>query len=751
MARDTEEKVNLSRRRTLQQMLSLGAGLAVSADIPAHPETTAPQAQTAEPASGPPYRRILIARDCHPAVSSAAKILAGKLGIPESNIKSVSLAALPQKEEVALIASPGAAEQRQWLGAEAKEVRFDGYLIGFKNGAAMIWGNRPRSLLYAAGDCLLWRDTRAGVFRREPSFELRVSHGSRGRTIAEAVAAVGANLMQGDPAVATLQNSFPNVFNLLSRDDQERLERSQSRMAERSRAVLQECHNADVPVYTSIYGNNFERWSPALYKAVLQAYPSTQGKPEPHSWEKAPLCPSDPMTWKIIGAYLRELMERSGADGFIATFWDQYGMYCQNERCVRDGLNKFPNEVYLNVQHLYDTVVRAMGKGLIVRTWSSGCPHWLGDQYVHAPGYGGFGGSGEELWGRVIRELPAEIMLQTKVYNCDVEPDPPFSPLIGAVKPHTQIAEYQIIGQTTGRYYFPASSVNTTAWTMKKAHGLIGPTGGVALGYGATMQPEFSLLDDIVNGINLYAARELSWNVNASLDEIWKNWATPIYGPKAAPHIIKALQLSEDAVNLTFSVLGLGSSTNSNFVSSIGRKETLLRYTNRYFLPEYAKYLEPTQENIARVIAEKETCMDRISQMFQELELAKPHLTAAQSEELETRFNWLKEFAICRKYHDISLWRYRYLRYLATQLTTEPEQMKYLAEAYDQVSAHRKLLFQYDPKLKFSCYDSTLGELPRKPGLGDPMPVMRQLYDESRKLAEQSVGPDYLPAEWMRD
>ncbi|MGH6878586.1 MAG: hypothetical protein ACREHV_14585, partial [Rhizomicrobium sp.] len=399
--------------------------------------------------------------------------------------------------------------------------------------------------------------------------------------------------------------------------------------------------------------------------------------------------------------------------------------------------------------HLYETV-NALGKGLIVRTWSSGCPHWLGDQYVHAPGYGNFGGTGEELWGRVIKELPAAIMLQTKVYNCDVEPDPPFSPLIGKAAPHNQIAEYQIIGQTTGRYYFPASSVNYNTWTMKKSLHLIGEHAGVALGYGATRQSNFSLLDDIVNGVNLYAARELSWNIDASLDEIWKNWATPIYGRQAAPHLIRALQLSEDAVNRTFSVLGMGSSTNSDFVDNIARRETLLRYTNRYYLPEYAQYLEATKENIDRVIAEKEECMQGIEEMFRELALAGPYLRLEHKSELETRFDWLREFAICRKYLDISLWRYRYLRRLAAMLTTDTEQMKYLAEAYDEVAKHAKLLFQYDPSQKFSCYDVTLGQLPRKPSLGDPMPLMTQLYSESKRFVEESVGPNYLPKYWLR-
>lgn len=739
-----------TRREALQKMLGIGAGFAMPVDFLPQETGGAPPESTLI-AAGPRYHQILISHDCHPAVRSAAGILAHKLGIDKSRIKAVGRTGVPKRGEIELAAAPATPPQAKLLGPQAESIKYDGYMISFHDGGALILGKRPRSLLYAAGDCALWRGKTAGTYVREPDFEIRTSHGSRGRSIAEVVAEVGANLMDGLPAVATLKDSFPNVFNLMSQRDQQRLEQRQSFMAERSKTALQECHDADVEVYTSIYGNNFEHWSPALYQAVIKAYPSTKGLPEPNSWEKAPLCPSDPMTWKLYNAAIRELMEQSGADGFLGIFWDQYGMYCQDERCQKDGLNKFPNELYVNVKNLYETT-HEMGKGLIVRTWSSGCPHWLGEQYVHAPGYGGFGGTGEELWGRVIKELPARIVLQTKVYNSDCEPDAPFSPLIGGVKPHKQIAEYQIIAQTQGRYYFPASSVNYTAWTMKKSLDLIGPGAGVGLGYGATMQTNFSLLDDILNSINIYAARELSWNVNADLDEIWKNWAVPIYGEKAALHVIKALRLSEDSVNLTFSVLGMGSSTNSDIVGSIARKETLLRYTNRYYLPEYAKYLEPNIENIQLVVEEKQKCMQGIDQMFQELELARPFLTKAQSDELQTRFNWFKEFAICRKYLDISLWRYRYLRYLKSQLTTDPGQMKYLAEAYDQINEHHKLLFQYDPKQKFSCYDVTLGELPRQPSqaLGTPSPLMNELYSESRRLIEESVGPDYLPKEWLR-
>ena len=63
------------------------------------------------------------------------------------------------------------------------------------------------------------------------------------------------------------------------------------------------------------------------------------------------------------------------------------------------------------------------------------------------------------------------------------------------------------------------------------------------------------------------------------------------------------------------------------FAGNIARREVLLRYTNRYYLPEYAAYLEPTLENVARMEKQKADCMGSIDEMAAALEEAKPHLT----------------------------------------------------------------------------------------------------------------------------
>lgn len=697
------------------------------------------------------YEEIVIPASCPPAIHSAARILVHKFGLSDAAIRSVPAPGAPAPGEIVLTDSATPAEAA-WLGSTPKQIKQDGYAVIFKAGGALIYGARPRSLLYAVGDVNLWKNRVAGTYVRDPTFAIRAAAYNGHESVAEYVAAMGANIIIGkqvDANPVTFKDTLPDIYAELSTNDQEQLVWQSERVEQNAAEFARECHDADVAYYPILYGNDLQLWSPILYQAVLKLYPSARGTPAPASWEKASLCPSDPMTWKVIDAYVKEFVERTHGDGLYVTFWDHYGLYCQDDRCVQDGLNQFPNELYDCVKH-YHNVLSASGKKLIVRTWSSGVPHWYDDEWVHAPGNGGFSGEGTNLWERVIRELPPEIMLQTKVYSSDCQPDPPFSPLLGHAQPHPEIAEYQITGQTTGRFYFPDADVDYLARTMAESCALIGHSGGVAVFPGGTAQSNFSLLHDMLNSINLYAWRELSWQPDTRVNQIWKDWAVPIYGDKAAPFIIKALGLSEDVINKAFSPLGMGTDTNSGFPDSVQRRETLLKYTNRYFLPEYAKYLEPNLENIQRVVAQNKACLEEIDEMFRQLDLAKPYLAQAQISELTTRFEWLKQFAIVNGALNESLWRYRYLRYEAAMLTTDPEEMKYLAQAYDTVKVHSKLLFQYDGGQKFSCYDVPLGELDRRPSLGDPMPLMRELYQDSRAYVEDTVGPDYLPKAWRR-
>ena len=687
---------------------------------------------------------ILVPAGAHPAMQSAARILAKKLKLDEAAIQTYDGA--PRHTAGAIVFA--LAKDGKLPPTEAPKQ--DGYTVVY-TGGTVVYGARPRSLLYAAGEPDHWVAAKAVPYRRNPEFALRNATWHEDYPVAEQAATFGANFFIANLAASPALQALPDVYGKLTAAQQKDLLATAATHKARNAERVKEFHDADVEVYALLpYGNNFATWSPVLYAAVLKAYPSTKGTPMVNSHESAALCPSDPLTWNVLEAYVKEWAEQTQGDGISATFWDNYSAFCQDARCKQDGLDKFPNELYEFISR-YHALLKPMGQKLHLRTWSSGCPHWLGTNYVHAPGYGQFGLSHPELWGRVIKETPGEVIMQTKIYHSDCEPNSRFTTLLGKCAPHTEMVEYQQVAQFIGRQYFPASTVNYTATTMQHALKLVGANGGVQMHAGGTNQPgAFDIFSDILNSNCIYAWRELTWNVNVDLNTMWHEWATQIYGPAAAPAMVAFMRASEDACTWCWSPLGHGSSTNADFAGNIARREVLLRYTNRYYLPEFAAYLEPTLENIARMEKQKADCMKRIDEMAAALESARPHLTEAQLGEITTRFDWFRHFAACNTTLDVSLWRFRYLRALAAKLTTDPKQMKELAAAYDLIEAEAPKLFKFDATQKLSMYRVPLGQVGRPPNLGNPRSLMHDIYTQSLAFVQESVGPDYLPAEWVR-
>lgn len=699
------------------------------------------------------FHYIILKRDAHPAVKSAAEMLAKKLNIPTDHILFKNKITIPTAGILELDYGQPSKAQIQFIGQDPRKVDFDGYLIKFNGNSALIFGKRPRSLLYAAGDFYWWKNKRSGLYIRQPDFKIRDINKGSENNMAELIANTGANIVFDNihPDFITLQKSFPAIFDSIPENERQEL-LSKEKEAERYALQLAKaCHDADVAFYPFLYGNDIVRWNPVLAKAIYKVYPDIAGVRAPHSWEKATLNPSLPQTWKIMDAIVNEYIQTLHGDGMVATFWDQYGIYSQDSLSKANGMNQFDNELQRIVGEYYK-VLNKYHKPLIVRTWSSGRAHWVtlhnnqGDlelQFVHAPGYGGFSGSKLSVWGKVIDSLPSSIMLQTKAYMSDCFPAARNNTLIGQAGNHPQIIEYQMTGQTTGLYYLPAANVEYTDSTIKRAYKLIGKNGGTNVFYGGTRQVHYDLFHDIANSINLYAWKELSWDVNANIQQVWQAWAVPIYGKKAAPYIIRALQLSEPATNKIFSTLGFGWDTNSGFPGTIDRREVLLTYTNRFYLPQYQQYLVPNKENIQRVINEKNSALQEIDSMFVFLEQAKPYLKESQYEELKTRFKWLKYVAIENKELEVSYWRFRYLRYLYSLRTTDTSEMNAVAASMKEVEYYKDSLFQYNPQLQFSSYDMPLGQINqmRHIGLGSPLPLMKEIFDKSKQYVEGIMGP----------
>ena len=188
-------------------------------------------------------------------------------------------------------------------------------------------------------------------------------------------------------------------------------------------------------------------------------------------------------------------------------------------------------------------------------------------------------------------------------------------------------------------------------------------------------------------------AAKLSWNPDDDVEALWREWAVPRHGANAEA-VIAAMKSSEKAAVAAFSPLGLGAPTESFFANSAERRESLLRYTNRFFLPEGIAALAPTKENIARVVAEKDAAF-------------------AQLNGNGERFDWLRAQLKVARALDGALWRYFHLRACAKDGRLDADDFAGIEADFKTVRALCKNV----------C-----------PGLGSPIPLMRDIRDKARHL-----------------
>src|ERR1035437_7666605 len=108
-------------------------------------------------------KSILIPANAHPAIQSAAKILAKKLSLDESAIATYEGAPKAQAGAIVLALSGDPGLKGETWGTHALTLadrpKKDGYTvtyIGGTVGGIIVWGARPRSLLFAAGEPQHW-------------------------------------------------------------------------------------------------------------------------------------------------------------------------------------------------------------------------------------------------------------------------------------------------------------------------------------------------------------------------------------------------------------------------------------------------------------------------------------------------------------------------------------------------------------------------------------------------------------------
>ncbi len=245
--------------------------------------------------------------------------------------------------------------------ASGLPLKHDGYVVerrGAGNGERVTFvvkAETERAFLYANYESNRWMNAKSYPFVRAPHFKTRALDVSRSpEPLRDWIAATGANA----------------VYFKRGRPDAKR---------------LRECAALGVDAYSFLYGCDAAKWNPSKYDEFVAAHPSVKGVSPEKSWEKGTLCPSDAATAAFFGEAVREIAVPEVA-GVVVCLWDDYGLNCVCGRCSANGFaGNWGRQVAFAVK-AWEEALKPLKKKLIVRTWSSGASHWLGEEWVHAPG-----------------------------------------------------------------------------------------------------------------------------------------------------------------------------------------------------------------------------------------------------------------------------------------------------------------------------------------------------------------------------
>jgi hypothetical protein len=177
------------------------------------------------------YSEIVFARDAHPATRAAAELIAKSFAIPADHVHAVARLSHSRAGQIVLACASGSKSDKALAPAIARSITRDGYAVVIRDGGALIYGARPRSLLFAAGDVPLWKNRASGEFLRNPDFAIRTGQYDASRLVPEYVAALGVNaiIMRREATGISLKETLPEVYRRLSPELQSRLEREHAR------------------------------------------------------------------------------------------------------------------------------------------------------------------------------------------------------------------------------------------------------------------------------------------------------------------------------------------------------------------------------------------------------------------------------------------------------------------------------------------------------------------------------------------
>jgi outer membrane protein assembly factor BamB len=349
--------------------------------------------------------------------------------------------------------------------------------------------------------------------------------------------------------------------------------------------------------------------------------------------------------WEFMSNRYKTLLDAlPEVDGVVVTLTET-NVPIDDDNLVTSPLT--PPERFVKMsQQIYD-VLKPRGKDLILRTFT-----WIEQDFD---------------WMReAFTQLPDDIIIMSKVNWGDWYQHYPSNPFIGAVAPHRQMIEYDLVGQYHGDTHTPWVCANFLQQEMqyglsKKAAGVIARVDWSGHAY------------DSGNEFNAVAYAELAHDPFLDLDRLWKKWASEKFSPEASSHVVSALKRTNDISNLIFftksfkilqssgTLLSLSYMDGTRIMHSLFCRDVQSRWKPD-LVPLANELLNPTQQTMLDAIAEKEKAVELINASLKDLRKAKQGLTDTDYLYLTTLFRQARLIAQSWRWINEAYFRYLFFR-----------------------------------------------------------------------------------------
>ncbi|HRS94058.1 MAG TPA: PQQ-binding-like beta-propeller repeat protein [Candidatus Latescibacteria bacterium] len=244
------------------------------------------------------------------------------------------------------------------------------------------------------------------------------------------------------------------------------------------------------------------------------------------------------------------------------------------------------------------------------------------------------------LWyAEAMRDVPDHVTIMTKESWGDWYQAQPPNPLLGLFGRHPQMIEFDCWGEYAGGTDFPWVSYEHTRNRLRYAASL-GLTGAIA----RVDRAERSTFGSL-NEFNTIAFSELAKNLDKDLESLWRDWLTSKYPSDAVDAIGRALQRTNQIVQLTFYTKGILNVCTSSPSLVEAEADSMIRFYRDFHgqwktkLAVLADQLaNPTEETLVQILWEKDRALSLCEKSIADIESIRSKLETAKYEILHTGF-----------------------------------------------------------------------------------------------------------------